>query len=359
MSHRSSLVNFTADKDLKDLFQAKNPVPYSTTAAPTTTSSSHPTSSGKKISIVGCGQVGLAIAYSIINQGICSRLSLVDINEEKLIGEAKDLRQGSAFHHRIIIEASKDYDVTDNSDLVIVTAGAAQRPGQSRLDLIGINVRIMKFIIPEVLKYSPDAAICIASNPCDILTAVAAKIAGPDVPPGRVFGCGTALDTSRFRCLIAKTAGDIDPSSVHAYIIGEHGDSSVAVYSSIRIGGVPFLKPGEKPSKNHLDLHKEVVDSAYDVINRKGYTNWAIGLSAAHIAKTVVGDHHGIIPVSTCVRGMYGDIENDIYTSVPCVVGSGGVKKVLELPLTDEEMLQFESSAAKLWEVQKDIWDTI
>lgn len=340
-----------------DLFVAKDPVPYS--ASVTAASSSAPTSSGKKISIIGCGQVGLAIAYSIINQGICSRLSLVDINEEKLIGEAKDLRQGSAFHHRIIIEASKEYDITDNSDLVIITAGAAQKPGQTRLDLIGINVRIMKFIIPQVLKYSPDAAMAIASNPCDILTAVAAKLAGPDVPPGRIFGTGTALDSSRFRCLIAETAGHIDPSSVHAYIIGEHGDSSVAVYSSIRIGGVPFLKPGEKVTKKHLDLHRKTVDAAYDVIKRKGYTNWAIGLSAAYIAKIVVGDHDSIIPVSTCVRGMYDDIENDVYASVPCIVGSGGVKKVLELPLTEEEMLQFGSSAAKLWKVQKEIWDSI
>jgi len=363
-----SSANYMADKvTIDEIFHSQYPVPYSTTAVPdcipennvTTTPTSPNSSSGKKISIIGCGQVGLAIAYSLINQGISSTLALVDLNEEKLIGEAKDLQQGSAFHHRIIIEASTDYDITNNSHLVIVTAGAAQKKDQSRLELIGVNVKIMKFIIPQVLKYSPHASICIVSNPCDIMTAVAAKIAGPDVAPGRIFGSGTALDSSRFRCLIAKTVGGIDPSSVHAYIIGEHGDSSVAVYSSIRIGGIPLLQHGEKPKKTHLDLHKEVVDSAMDVIRRKGYTNWAIGLATARIAKVVVGDLCAIIPISTCVRGIYNNVEKDVFLSVPCVVGSSGVKKVLQLPLTDDEMLLFEKSAAQVWEVQKDIWDRV
>lgn len=337
-------------------FEAKDPVPYSEGVPVSTPAPKAGKTGGKKISIIGCGQVGLAMAYSIINQGICSELALVDLNEEKLIGEAKDLRQGSAFHHRIIITSSKDYDVTEGSDLVLVTAGAAQRPGQTRLQLIGINVKIMKFIIPSILKYSPDAAIAIASNPCDILTGVAAKIAGPDVPPGKIFGCGTALDSSRLRCLIAETIG-VDPSSVHGYIIGEHGDSSVAVFSGVRIGGVPLLPPGEKPTEEHAAMHKEVVDSAYDVIVRKGYTNWAIGLSAAHIAKVVIGDHDAIIPVSTCIRGMYGDTKNDVYTSVPCVVGASGVKKVLEIPLSEEESEKFSKSVVAMWDVQSKIWD--
>jgi len=361
-SERSSS-NYMADEvPTGDPFSSHDPVPYSASAVPdsaTTPPVSFNSSSGKKISIIGCGQVGLAIAYSLINQGTSSKLALVDVNEEKLIGEAKDLRQGSAFHHRIVIEASTDYEITDNSHLVIVTAGAAQKPGQSRLELIGINIKIMKCIIPQVLKYSPDAIICIVSNPCDIMTAVAAKIAGPNIPPGRIFGSGTSLDSSRFRCLIAKTVGDVDPNSVHAYILGEHGDSSVAVYSSIRIGGVPLLEHGEKPKKAHLDLHREVVDSAMDVIKRKGYTNWAVGLATAHMAKAVMDDHCAIIPVSTCVRGIYDEIENDVFLSVPCVLGSCGVKKIFKLPLSEDEMLRFENSAAQVWEVQRDIWDSV
>jgi len=337
-------------------FRTREPVTYSA-GVPVSPTAPATKTGGKKISIIGCGQVGLAMAYSIINQSVCSELALVDINEEKLIGEAKDLRQGSAFQHRITITSSKDYDVTEGSDLVLVTAGAAQRPGQTRLELIGINVKIMKFIIPSVLKYSPKATICIASNPCDILTGVAAKLAGPDVPPGKIFGCGTALDSSRLRCVIARAVGNIDPSSVHGYIIGEHGDSSVAVFSGVRIGCVPFLAEGEKPTEEHVAMHKEVVDSAYDVIKRKGYTNWAIGLSAAHIAKVVIGDHDTIIPVSTCIRGMYGDTKNDVFTSVPCVVGASGVKKVLEIPLSDEEMTKFTKSVAAMWDVQSKIWN--
>jgi len=338
------------------LFQGKDPVAYSADV-PVSPNVPVTKTGGKKISIIGCGQVGLAMAYSIINQHICSELALVDINEEKLIGEAKDLRQGSAFERRIVITASKDYDVTKGSDLVLVTAGAAQRPGQTRLELIGVNVKIMKFIIPSVLKFSPKATICIASNPCDILTGVAAKLAGPEVPPGKIFGCGTALDSSRLRCVIAREIGNIDPSSVHAYIIGEHGDSSVAVFSGARIGGIPFIPEGEKPTKEHEAMHREVVDSAYDVIKRKGYTNWAIGLSAAHIAKAVIGNHDAVIPVSTCIRGMYGDTKNDVFTSVPCVVGASGVKKVLEIPLNDEEMTKFTNSVAAMWDVQSKIWD--
>jgi L-lactate dehydrogenase len=226
----------------------------------------------KKVSIVGCGQVGMAIAYSILNQEIAGCIALVDIDEEKLEGEAKDLRQGSAFHQRVRVEASSDYSITEDSHLVIITAGVAQKVGESRLSLVERNVRIMKFIMPEVLKHSPESPICIVSNPCDIMTAVAAKIAGPSVPPGRIFGSGTCLDSSRLRSLIAM-ALDVDSRSVHGYIIGEHGDSSIAVFSGVRVGGVPLLDHGEKPTEAHFQMHREVVESAGDVIAKKGFTN--------------------------------------------------------------------------------------
>jgi L-lactate dehydrogenase len=157
--------------------------------------------------------------------------------------------------------------------LVIVTAGAAQKPGESRLNLVERNISIMQNIIPKVLAFSPNAAICIVANPCDLMTAVAAKIAGPSIPPGRIFGSGTCLDSSRLRSLISKKL-DLDTSAVTGYVIGEHGDTSVPVWSSVSIGGVPLLKDGQEPTKLHDDMHKEVVDSAYDVINKKGYTNW-------------------------------------------------------------------------------------
>jgi L-lactate dehydrogenase len=171
--------------------------------------------------------------------------------------------------------------VSADSHLIIVTAGAAQKPGESRLDLVERNISIMQNIIPKVLAFSPNATVCIVANPCDLMTAVSAKIAGPSIPPGRVFGSGTCLDSSRLRSLISKKL-DLDTSAVTGYVIGEHGDTSVPVWSSVHIGGVPLIPNGQNPSKIHDNMHKEVVDSAYDVINKKGYTNWVSTLYNAY-----------------------------------------------------------------------------
>jgi L-lactate dehydrogenase len=256
-----------------------NPIPYDA-SIPQKPSSVTPLGGfeHKKVSIIGCGQVGLAIAFSILNQDLCGTLALVDIDTKKLQGEAKDFLQGSAFHQRISIEASDDYKVSQQSHLVIITAGVAQRPGESRLGLVERNTKIMGMVVPQVLQHSPNAVICIVSNPCDIMTAVAAKIAGPTVPVGRIFGSGTCLDSSRLRSLIAKSM-DLDPQNIHGYVIGEHGDSSIAVWSSVRVGALPLLKEGQEPDETLKCLHQEVVNAAGDVIKLKGYTNWAIGKS--------------------------------------------------------------------------------
>lgn len=225
------------------------------------------------------------------------------------------------------------------------------------MNLLERNVSIMKNIIPKVLTFSPNAAICIVANPVDVMTAVAAKIAGPGIPPGRIFGSGTCLDSSRLRSLISKKL-DLDASAVHGYVIGEHGDSSVPVWSSVRVGGVPILKDGEEPTPIHNDMHRQVVESAYDVIAKKGYTNWAVGLTGSYIARAVVDDTRQIMPVSTCVRGLYG-IEEDVFTSMPCSVGSTGIQRVVRLPLTDSEQAKLLKSTETLWKMQKDIWDKI
>ena len=311
----------------------------------------------KKITVVGMGNVGLGCVASILNQDMCGTIAMIDQNKNKLEGEAKDFQQGADFHQATKIKASTEYDVSSNSDLVIVTAGAAQQPGQSRLALLETNVRIMESIIPEVIKYSPNAAIMIATNPCDIMTAVASKIAGPSFPQGKVFGAGTAIDSSRFQTIIANSM-DLDPNSIHGYIIGEHGDSSIPVWSSVRIGAIPLLQPGEEPSDTLKAVHKAVVDSAYDVINLKGYTNWAIGMSAAYIAKKVLNDTRTIIPVSTCVRGLYG-VEEDVFLSLPCNISREGVLGVSKLPLTDTEEEAFRACAKRIWEIQEPIWDKI
>jgi len=293
----------------------------------------------------------------MLNQTTAGTIALVDQNATKLDGEAKDLEQGSAFHQNVRVLASDTYAVSQDSHLVIITAGAAQNPGESRLNLVSRNVEIMKSIIPNVLTFSPHAAICIVSNPCDLMTAVASKIAGPSVPPGRIFGSGTCLDSSRLRSLLAKRL-QVDGQAVSGFVMGEHGDTSVPVWSSVRVGGVPILKTDEKPSPVHDAMHAEVVDSAYDIIQRKGYTNWSVGLTGAYIGKAVLDDTRAIMPVSTCVRGMHG-IEDDVFLSIPCVMGSHGVRKLIDLPLTDLEIDQFRNSADTLWGIQKDVWDEI
>lgn len=193
---------------------------------------------------------------------------MIDIAKEKLEGEAKDFQQGGNFHQTTKILASDKYDICEKSDLVIITAGVAQKPGESRLSLVERNAKIMKMIMPEVLKYAPEATILIVSNPCDIMTAIAAKIAGPTFPQGKIFGAGTCLDSSRFQTLIAESM-DLDPKNVHGYIIGEHGDSSIPVWSSVRVGALPLLDPGQEPDDTLKAIHKAVVDCAYDVIKLK------------------------------------------------------------------------------------------
>mmetsp|Transcript_20027 Transcript_20027/g.25285 ORF Transcript_20027/g.25285 Transcript_20027/m.25285 type:complete len:394 (+) Transcript_20027:73-1254(+) len=308
----------------------------------------------KKVSIVGCGQVGLAVAFSILNKEICNSLVLVDVNGERLEGEVLDFQQASAFAKRCTVEGSTNFDVTRDSNLVIVTAGAKQKPGQSRLDLLDTNTKILKSIVSQVLKYSPSSPICIVSNPCDVMAAVASKIA-KDLPPGQIFGSGTVLDTGRFRQLIASSL-NLDIRSVTGYVIGEHGDSSLAVWSSVQNGGVKLLPPGNEPGDLENAIHSEVVNAAGVVIAKKGYTNWAVGMACAEIAEVVLGDLRLVLPVSTCVRG-YAGVAEDVFLSVPCVVGSKGVIRVFDLELTASETALFKKSASTVWDAQKEVWD--
>jgi L-lactate dehydrogenase len=294
----------------------------------------------------------------MLNQTIAGTIALVDTNPDKLLGEAKDLAQGSAFHQNVRILSDTKYSISAKSHLVIITAGVAQKPGESRLALMDRNIQIMKSIIPRVLEHSPDAAICVVSNPCDIMTAVAAKIAGPSIPPGRIFGSGTCLDSSRLRSLLAQNL-NIDTQSVSGYVIGEHGDSSVAVWSSVQIGGVRVLPKGiDQPDDMFKAMHREVVESAGDVIAKKGCTNWAVGLTGAYIGKAVLNDTHQIMPLSICVRGFHG-ITEDVFLSMPCSAGAHGVRRVIDMPLTQYEIDCFLKSAEAVWDVQRGFWDSI
>ncbi|KFQ76462.1 L-lactate dehydrogenase A chain, partial [Phoenicopterus ruber ruber] len=309
-----------------------------------------------KISVVGVGAVGMACAISILMKDLADELALVDVVEDKLRGEMLDLQHGSLFLRTPKIVSGKGKYVTAHSKLVIVTAGARQQEGESRLNLVQRNVNIFKFIIPNVVKYSPDCKLLIVSNPVDILTYVAWKISG--FPKHRVIGSGCNLDSARFRLLMGERLG-IHPLSCHGWIVGEHGDSSVPVWSGVNVAGVSLkaLHPdlGTDGDKEHWkEVHKQVVDSAYEVIKLKGYTSWAIGLSVADLAESIMKNLRRVHPISTIVKGMHG-IKEDVFLSVPCVLGNSGITDVVKMILKPEEEDKLRKSADTLWGIQKEL----
>lgn len=307
-----------------------------------------------KVTVVGVGNVGMACAQTILTQDLCDELALVDVVEEKLKGEMLDLQHAAAFLPRSKILADTDYKVTADSDICIVTAGARQREGESRLALVEKNVSLFKKIIPQLVKHSPDTILLIISNPVDALTYVAYKLSG--LPPNRVIGSGTNLDSSRFRWLLADHL-DVNAQNVHGYIVGEHGDSSVPLWSSVSVGGIPIIS---YLKQRHIDynpdtlseLHRIVVDGAYEVIKLKGYTSWAIGYSVASLVKSVLRDQRRIHPVSVCSQGFHG-IKDQAYLSLPAEIGRSGIIGVMDSPLTDEEREQLQKSAKTMAEIQK------
>lgn len=246
--------------------------------------------------------------------------------------------------------------MTANSRLVIITAGARQQEGESRLNLVQRNVNIFKFIIPNIVKYSPNCKLLVVSNPVDILTYVAWKISG--FPKNRVIGSGCNLDSARFRYLMGERLG-VHPLSCHGWILGEHGDSSVPVWSGVNVAGVSLknLHPelGTDADKEQWKaVHKQVVDSAYEVIKLKGYTSWAIGLSVADLAESIMKNLRRVHPISTMIKGLYG-IKEDVFLSVPCILGQNGISDVVKVTLTHEEEACLKKSADTLWGIQKEL----
>uniref|UniRef100_A0AC35U5C5 L-lactate dehydrogenase n=1 Tax=Rhabditophanes sp. KR3021 TaxID=114890 RepID=A0AC35U5C5_9BILA len=309
-----------------------------------------------KVSIVGVGQVGMACAYSILQQNIASEICLVDVMADKLQGEMMDLQHGLAFTRPCTINASTDYAITAGSKICVVTAGCRQREGETRLSLVQRNVEIFKGIIPNLVKYSPDTIIMVVSNPVDILTYVTWKLSG--LPKEKVFGSGTNLDSARFRFLLSQQL-QIAPSSCHGWIIGEHGDSSVAVWSGVNVAGVP-IKDMNKAAIDEDDnaweknVHNQVVQSAYEIIKLKGYTSWAIGLSVAHIVQGIMRNSRNIYALSTNVNGLHG-IDSDVYLSLPCVIGANGLTHVVKQTLNEKEVNQLKESAEQLLKVQNSL----
>ncbi|CAL7935479.1 unnamed protein product [Xylocopa violacea] len=316
-----------------------------------------PVSTGRnKVTVVGVGQVGMACAFSILTNGVSSELVLVDVMADKLKGEMLDLQHGSAFLKNAKINASTDYSATANSSLCVVTAGARQREGETRLDLVQRNTDIFKGIIPQLVKYSPETILLIVSNPVDILTYVAWKLSG--LPKNRVLGSGTNLDSARFRFLLSQKL-NVAPTSCHGWIIGEHGDTSVPVWSGVNVAGVRLRDLNEnvgtdKDTEHWGDLHKQVVDSAYEVIKLKGYTSWAIGLSVANLASAILRNSNQVHAVSTLVTGYHG-IDKDVFLSLPCTLGESGVNCIVQQKLTDDETGLLQKSANMMHDVQKDL----
>lgn len=309
-----------------------------------------------KISIIGTGSVGMACAIGILAKGLADELALVDSNEDKMKGETMDLQHGSVFMKMPNVVGSKDFLVTANSQVVVITAGARQAKDETRLSLVQRNVTIFKVMVADIIKHSPRCKIIVVSNPVDILTYVTWKLSG--FPKNRIVGSGCNLDTARFRYLLGQKLG-IHSQSCHGWVLGEHGDSSVPVWSGVNIAGVPLKDLSEaigtnKDPEQWGNLHKDVIASAYNIIKMKGYTSWAIGLSVADIVESILKNLRKIHPVSTKVKGLYG-IKEEVFLSVPCILGENGISDIIKVTLTPAEEAQMVKSAETIWKIQKDI----
>ena len=306
-----------------------------------------------KVSIIGTGSVGSTIAYTLTVMGLASEIVMIDINNEKALGEALDIRQGTPFCGACSIYAG-DYRDAVNSDIVIVTSGIARKPGQSRLELAQTNVNITKQIIPEITKYAPDATYIIVSNPVDILTYTFYKMSG--LPENRIIGSGTILDTARLRSRLSEYY-NINQSNVHAYVFGEHGDSSFIPWSVANISNVPIKEckklittPGiNTPELDFGEIEQYVRKSCARVIARKGATFYAVSVSVCHICKCLLGGIDTTMTVSTMMHGEYG-IEN-VALSTLNMVGHEGVRGKVNVPMTDEEVKLLRKSADTLKDV--------
>lgn len=306
-----------------------------------------------KISIVGTGSVGSTIAYTLTVMGIVSEIVMIDINNEKALGEALDIRQGTPFCGACSVYAG-DYRDAVNSDIVIITSGIARKPGQTRLELAQTNVNITKSIIPEITKYAPDATYIIVSNPVDILTYTFNKFSS--IPENRIIGSGTILDTARLRARLAEYYS-INQSNVHAYVFGEHGDSSFIPWSVANISNVPIKEcqklittPGiTSPELDLEEIEQYVRKSGGRVIARKGATFYAVSVSVCHICKCILGGIDTTMTVSTMMHGEYGI--KDVCLSTLNMIGNNGIRGKVNVSLTDEELAKLRHSAETLKDV--------
>lgn len=310
----------------------------------------------QKAAVIGCGFVGSTIAYALMQKGTFSELVLLDANHAKAEGEAMDISHGLPFAHAMDIREGDYEDIADAS-VVIITAGANQKPGETRLDLVQKNAAIMRSIIREVKRVKCEGILLIVSNPVDILTQVALEESG--FPKERVIGSGTVLDTARLKYLLSQKL-DVDSRNVHAFIAGEHGDSELAVWSCANVYGIGIrdfarLRGFDDFSAEMDEIYHAVRDSAYEIIERKGATYYGIGMAASRIAEAIVRDSHTVVPVSVSLNGEYG--LSGLCLSIPTIIGNKGAEQVLEINLSEEEEEKLKRSADELKEVLSQIRD--
>lgn len=307
----------------------------------------------RKIVLVGTGFVGMSMAYSLLNQGGIHELVLIDVLKEKAEGEAMDLSHGiSCAPSRMEIKAG-DYDECKDASIVVITAGLNQKPGQTRLELASANAKIMKEITENVVNSGFKGIFVVATNPVDLMTYVVQKVSG--FPSNKVIGSGTVLDTARLRYLLGEYL-DINSKNVHAYIMGEHGDSSFVPWSHCYIGCkkiTDIMSDNNYPLSDLEKIYTDVQQAAYEIINRKKATYYGIGLGLSKLVKAILNNEKEILTVSTYLNGEYG--KKDLYIGVPAVIGSDGVKDILELNLSEEEKSKFNNSCKVLNDMEIEI----
>jgi L-lactate dehydrogenase len=303
-----------------------------------------------KIVVIGCGSVGSTYIYAIMQTGLAREIVIIDVDKKRLEGEVLDLSHGLFFVPPVIIR-SGDYPDCAGADLIVVTAGAKQSAGQSRLELVRRNAEIVSSICKNIKAVDTNAVLVMVTNPVDILTCMALKQL--DWPKHRIIGSGTVLDSARFRYMLSRHCG-IDTRNVHAYILGEHGDSEVPAWSMTHLAGVPIKQYcssclGCDSDKTHQQITRQVRDSAYHIIDYKGSTYYAIGLSLVRISAAIMRNEHSVLTVSAFLDGEYNI--TDVCLSVPCVIGSSGIERIITAPLSPAEQSDLEKSAHALREV--------
>ena len=311
-----------------------------------------------KVVLVGTGFVGMSMAYSMLNRGGINELVLIDIDKDKTIGEEMDLSHGLPFAPQKMVIKAADYDECKDAQVVVITAGIAQKPGQTRLELAETNTKIMKSITKSIMASGFNGVIIVASNPVDLMTYVVSKVSG--LPKNQVFGSGTVLDTARLRYLMSDYL-KVSSKNIHAYIMGEHGDSSFVPWEHAYVGCKKIkdvMKDNNHPMEDLEKIHKDVINAAYEIINKKKATYYGIGMSLNRLVKAVLDDENSILTVSTYLKdGQYG--QDDIYIGVPAIINSNGIRELVDLELNEEELAKLDNSCRIIKEMRENSIDKI